>query len=145
MTAMDNASVVQEVTRVIAGVVRDHNRMWADGFISEDSALLYVEEGLTAVQYAPHFENGVWRAGSADDWLHGTTQAAEASRGQGWAWSMHDLQVLPRSDQEAVASYRIVHIWGDTDRPPAQAMFLETWRRGGDGCWRLARHTAEKL
>lgn len=142
---MESTSVVHEVTTAIEAVVRDHNRMWADGVISDDSALRHVEEGLTAVQYAPHYENGVWRASSGSEWLDGSGQAAGASRGQGWSWTLHDLSVLPRGEHEAIASYRIVHTWGETDRPPAQAIFLETWRRGSDGRWRLARHTAEKV
>jgi hypothetical protein len=145
MIAMDSESVVSALTRVIEDVVRDHNRMWSEGVISEDSRLRHVEEALSAVQYAPHYEDGVWRARSGSEWLEGTSQAAAASRGQGWAWSVHDLNVLPRSEQEAVAAYRIVHTWGQADRRPAQAFFLETWRRGADGRWRLARHTAEKI
>lgn len=142
---MDNASTVSEVTRVIGTLVEDTNRMWAEGAISPDSTVRDVEVGLTAVQYAPHYDDGVWRATSGLEWVEGTSQAAAASLGRGWAWSLHDLSVLPRGVDEAVASYRIVHHWGESDLPPAQAFFLETWRRGDDGRWRLARHTAEKV
>lgn len=145
MTAMDKASVAQELARVIEDTVRDTNRMWAEGRIAPGSSLRQVEEGLRAVQYAPHYEDGEWRASSGEEWLEGTSQAAAASRGQGWSWTVHDLHVLPRSDEEAVASYRVVHTWGQSERRPAEAFFLETWRRGADGCWRLARHTAEKV
>ena len=133
------------LVEVIGNVVRDHNRMWASGTIAEDSVLRDVEEDLVASQYAPHFEGGVWRATSGEEWLAGTAEAGAFGCGQGWSWSHQDLTVLPRSDDECVATYRIVHSWGDADRKPAQAIFLETWRRGDDGCWRLARHTAEKL
>jgi hypothetical protein len=145
MTAMDNASVARELSRVVEDLVGATNRMWHDGVISEDSTIRDVEDGFTGVQYAPHYENGEWRASSGSEWLEGNSQAAAASQGQGWSWTLHDLRVLPRSGQEAVASYRIVHSWGDDDRRPAEAFFLETWRRGSDGRWRLARHTAEKV
>jgi ketosteroid isomerase-like protein len=126
-------------------MVEDQNVAWRDGAIAEDSALRLVEDDLTAVQYAPHYDGGVWRCDSGSSWVEGTAQAAAALKGQGCTWSLHDVHVLPRGEHEAVATYRIVHTWGDAERRPAQAFFLETWRRGEDGRWRLARHTAEKV
>jgi hypothetical protein len=102
-----------------------------------------VAADVTAVQYAPHYPDGVWRADSGAELLAATAQAAAAVAGQGCHWILEDLQVLARSADEAMAMYRIVHRWGD-GRPPAQAFFLETWRREG-GRWVLARHTAEKV
>lgn len=145
LTTVSNVTTVSEVTRVIETLFDDTNRMWADGAIAEDSAVRHVEDGLTAVQYAPHYDGGKWGCTSGHDWVEGTAAAAASGRGQGWAWTLHDLNVLPRSEDEAIASYRVVHTWGASERPPAQAFFLETWRRGSDGRWRLARHTAEKL
>jgi hypothetical protein len=129
---------------VIERLLQDTNRMWATGTIAEDSSVRLVADDLAAVQYAPHYENGVWSAGSGSEWVDSTAEAAAALRGQGCTWSVEDLHVLARTDDEAVACYRVVHEWGDADRAPAQAFFLETWRRGDDGRWQLARHTAEK-
>lgn len=126
---MDQRRTVEELTTALHRLVEDTNIMWRDGVIAEASA---VRDGE------------VWRAGSGDEWLDGTADAAEALQGQGCRWSLHDLVVLARSDSEATASYRIVHEWGD-GRPAAQALFLETWRRGADARWRLARHAAEKV
>lgn len=119
--------------------------MWAEGSIPQDSSVRLVADDLNAVQYAPHYENGVWTACSGAEWVQSSAEAATALRGKGCTWSVHDLNVLTRKDDEAIASYRIVHSWGVADRAPAQAFFLETWRRGDDGAWRLARHTAEKV
>lgn len=142
---MDDTATRHPLVEVIERLVRDTNRAWAEGSIAQDSSVRLVADDLTAVQYAPHYGDGVWTAGSGREWVESTGEAAAALRGQGCTWSMHDLHVLVRSDEEAIASYRIVHHWGDGERPPAQAFFLETWRRGGDGGWRLARHTAEKV
>lgn len=136
---------VTELTRAIEAMVEDHNAAWRDGTIAEGSALRLVEGDLTAVQYAPHYEGGEWRCDSGTAWVESTAQAVAAVAGQGCTWSLHDVHVLPRGDREAIASYRIVHTWGASSRRPAQAFFLETWRRGEDGRWRLARHTAEKV
>lgn len=119
--------------------------MWAEGDIAEDSAVRLVTPDLVATQYAPHYDDGIWTARSGAEWIEGTAEAARALKGQGCTWSAHDLQVLARGGDEAVATYRIVHRWGAAERQPAQAFFLETWKRGGDGQWRLARHTAEKV
>jgi hypothetical protein len=142
---MDSALIVKEVTRAVESAVEGHNRAWAEGVIAENSALHLVEEALFAVQYAPHYENGVWQVTSGAAWVEGTAEAAAALRGQGCTWTLHDLHLLPRGEDECIASYRIVHTWGDPGRRPAQAFFLETWHRDGEGRWRLARHTAEKV
>lgn len=142
---MDDSTVTTHpLVDVIKGVVRDHNRMWSEGALAPDSSIRHVTDDLTAVQYAPHYDDGVWTARSGAEWVDGSAQAAAAMRGQGCTWSLHDLGVLARGEDEAIASYRVVHHWGAPDRPPAQAFFLETWRRDAAGCWRLARHTAEK-
>jgi hypothetical protein len=141
---MDSGTVVAEMTATIHSLVEATNTMWREGLIDHRSAVRDVEPDLQAVQFSPRFDGQVWRATSGDEWLAGTAQAAEALRGQGCRWSLHDLRVLARDDDECVAAYRIVHTWAD-GRTPAQALFLETWRRGRDGRWRLVRHTAEKV
>jgi ketosteroid isomerase-like protein len=141
---MGHEAAVAEVTATIHGLVEATNTMWSEGVIDGVSRVLDVEPELKAVQFSPRFESQVWRANSGKEWIQGTAQAADALRGQGCRWSLHDLQVRARSDIECVAAYRIVHTWAD-GRRPAQAIFLETWRRGDDGRWRLARHTAEKI
>jgi hypothetical protein len=141
---MKHITVSHPLVDVIERLVRDTNRMWSEGLIAQDSSVRLVEDELTAVQYAPHYDDGVWTAGSGEEWIESTAEAADALRGQGCTWSVHDLTVLSRSSDEAIASYRVVHHWGESDRTPAQALFLETWKRGDDGTWRLARHTAEK-
>jgi ketosteroid isomerase-like protein len=142
---MDSAATPHPVVDVISRLVRDTNQMWAEGVVDQRSAVRLVEPDLVATQYATHFTDGVWTAGSGAEWLDGTEEAARALKGRGCVWSAQDLHVLPRGDDEAIASYRIVHHWGDGDREPSQAFFLETWRRGDDGQWRLSRHTAEKV
>ena len=141
---MDHDAAVRELTDAIHRLVEATNDMWRTGRIDERSPVRDVEPDLRAVQFSPRFEGGDWHAESGQDWLDGTAQAAAALAGQGCHWSVHDLVVLPRSETESVAGYRIVHTWAD-GRAPAQALFLETWRRGDDGTWRLARHTAEKV
>lgn len=141
----DTTASTHPLVDVIERLVRDTNRMWDEGALAPDSSVRDVTDDLTAVQYAPHYDDGVWTAGSGAEWVEGTAQAAAAVQGQGCTWSLHDLRVLARAEDEAIASYRVVHRWGDAARPPAQAFFLETWRRGDDGRWRLARHTAEKV
>lgn len=130
---------------VIEQLVADTNVMWSTGTVAADSTIADVEPDLVAVQYAPHYDGGVWRASSAADWVDGTAAAGAALAGEGCRWEMTGLQVLERTGDEALASYRITHHWGSPDRRPAEAFFLETWRRGEDGRWRLARHTAEKV
>lgn len=138
---------VQE-THALASTIRrlvdDTNLMWQQGRLPRSSVIHQVHPELTAVQYSPRFEDGPWRAESALEWLDGTAQAAEALADKGCRWSLHDLVVLPRDTNEAVASYRIVHERSD-EREPAQALFLETWRRSERGDWELLRHTAEKV
>lgn len=136
---------VAELTTVLRRLIVDTNVMWRDGEIAEDSTVRDVCEDLQAIQHAPHRDPEPWRASSGTEWLEGTAEAARAMHGRGCRWSLHDLVVLPREDGECVTSYRIMHEWGDEERPPAQALFLETWRRGEDGRWRLARHAAEKV
>ena len=136
--------VIAEVSAVLRRHVEDTNRMWATGEIASDSAIRDVEPGLSAVQWSPKYETGVWRVESGSEWIDDTADAGRQLAGQGCRWELTDLVVLPRGDHEAAASYRVVHHWGDPARPPAQALFLETWRRGEDGRWRLARHAAEK-
>jgi hypothetical protein len=142
---MDTTATAREVRAAIEGLVEDTNAMWASGEVAERSSVRHVVDDLVAVQYAPHYEGGVWQAGSGREWVAGTAEAAASLRGQGCTWTVHDVNVLPRSEDECIASYRVVHAWGDAERRPAQAFFLETWRRGVDGTWRLARHTAEKV
>jgi hypothetical protein len=137
------AGVVAEVSAAVHEQVAATNRMWESGVIEPGSALRDVAADLTAVQHSPRFADGVWRAGSGAEWLDGTAEAAAFLAGQGCRWTLHDLRVLARSADEAVAGYRIVHEWADA-RPAAQALFLETWRRDG-ARWVLARHTAEKV
>lgn len=144
LSRMDNTATVRAVRAAIHNLVEDTNTMWATGEIAEDSSVRHVVEDLVAVQYAPHYEGGAWRAGSGRAWVEGTAEAAAALRGQGCTWTVHDLQVLARNAHEAIASYRVVHHWGEADRRPAEAFFLETWRRDDGGTWRLARHTVEK-
>lgn len=136
---------VEALTAVLFRLVEDTNEMWRDGEIAEDSTVRAVCEDLQAVQHAPHRDPEPWQARSRTEWLEDTEQAARALHGRGCTWSLHDLVVLPRHGSECVASYRIVHEWGDSATPAAQALFLETWRQGEDGQWRLARHTAEKV
>lgn len=145
MTAMPRSPESHPLRGVLEKLLSDTNTMWRTGVIAEDSVVRDVEKDLVARQYSPRFNDGVWQAGSGEAWLAGTAEAAAALVGRGCAWSMHDLRLLPRGEDECVASYRIVHAWGDYSAPPAQAVFLETWRLGGDGRWRLARHTAEKV
>jgi hypothetical protein len=137
-------TAVQDLAATIKALVRDTNRMWAEGDIAADSTIRQVDPGLEAVQYSPRFADGPWRARSAQEWLDGTLEAARALAGQSCSWSLHDLVILPRSEREAVASYRIVHEWSD-GRKPASALFLETWSRSAQGRWNLLRHTAEKV
>jgi hypothetical protein len=139
------ARVGDELTAALHRLVEDTNAMWRDGTIAADSSVRDVCDDLDAVQHAPHRDPAPWRATSGAAWVEGTEQAAKALHGQGCRWSLRDLVVLPRHEAECVASYRVVHEWGDERRPPAQALFLETWRRSPDGRWRLARHTAEKV
>jgi len=141
---MEHEAAVEEMTATIHRLVESTNTMWRDGVIDDASAVRDVEPDLRAVQFSPRFEGEVWRASSGKEWIEGTAQAAEALRGQGCRWSLHDLRVVARSELECVAWYRIVHTWAD-GRRPAQALFLETWRRGDDHRWRLARHSAEKF
>lgn len=108
---------------VLARFVADTNRRWDAGLIAEGSAVQDVEPDLEAMQHAPYHGDGEWRADPGAAWLEGTAQATAALHGQGCSWSRH-LFVLPRGEDEA--------------------RFLETRRRGADGTWRLARHTAEK-
>ena len=110
-------TAVHDLAATIKALVRDTNRMWTEGDISADSTIRQVDLRL---------------------------EAARALAGQGCSWSLHDLVVLPRSEREAVASYRIVHDWSD-GRKPASALLLETWRRSTQGRWNLVRHTAEKI
>ena len=146
MTRLDaGMDVIDELTAVLRRHVQDTNQMWATGEIAPDSAIRDVEPALAAVQWSPKFDAGVWRAESGAEWVEGTAEAGRQLAGQGCRWEMADLVVLPRGEGEAAASYRIVHHWGDPTRPPAQALFLETWRRGDDSRWRLARHAAEKV
>jgi hypothetical protein len=137
--------VTTELTAVLTTLVDEHNTMWDLGEIPVDSRIRDVDPGLVAAQYSPKFDGGVWRAGSGEEWLDGTGEAAAFLGGQGVRWELADLTILERSADEAVASYRVVHHWGDPGRPPAQAMFLETWRRSEDGRWLLVRHHAEKV
>jgi hypothetical protein len=141
---VDHEAAARELTDVIHRLVEATNEMWRDGRIDDLSPVRDVEPDLRAVQFSPRFEGQVWRADSGQDWLEGTAEAAAALEGLGCQWALHDLVVLARSEAECVAGYRIVHTWAD-GRSPAQALFLETWRRGDDGTWRLARHTAEKV
>ena len=136
---------VERLTTVLLRLIEDTNKMWRDGELAEDSMVRAVCQDLQAVQYAPHRDPEPWQAKSGMEWLAGTEQAARALRGRGCRWSLHDLVVLPRNGSECVASYRIVHEWGDNETPSAQALFLETWHEDQDGQWRLARHTAEKV
>jgi hypothetical protein len=136
-------SVTEEIAELLARLLHEHNVMWALGEIPAESRLRDVDPSLVAAQYSPRFEGGVWRAASGEEWMAGTAEAARLLGGQGCHWELTDLTVLERDPDEAVASYRIVHHWGD-DRPPALALFLETWRRT-DGRWLLLRHHAEKV
>lgn len=141
---MEQEATVADCSAAIRQLIEATNQMWREGRIGEQSAVRDVEEDLEAVQYSPRFEDGVWRASSGAQWLEGTAQAAEVLQGQGCCWSLHDLRVLARSEDECIAAYRIVHTWA-AERPATQALFLETWRRDRDGRWRLARHAAEKV
>lgn len=141
---VDHDAAVAEVTATLDRLVEATNAMWRDGVLDDASIVHDVEPDLQAVQFSPRFEDQVWRATSGQEWVEGTKQAAEALHGQGCRWSLHDVRVLARGEDECAATYRIVHTWAD-GRTPAQALFLETWRRGPDGRWRLARHTAEKV
>lgn len=89
---MEPSAPPHPLVDVIARLVSDTNRMWAEGDIPDCSAVRLVVPDLVAAQYAPHYPDGVWTAESGTEWIE----------------------------------------------------FLETWRRDGDGQWRLARHTAEK-
>jgi hypothetical protein len=140
-----NTAVRHPLAAVIERMVADHNRGWASGVLAEDSVVRDVAEGLEAVQFAPHYDDGRWTASSGREWVEGTAEAFAALAGQGVTWELHGLEVLPRGGDEAIAAYRIVHRWGTAERAPAQAFFLETWRRGADDRWRLVRHTAEKV
>ena len=133
--------IVAEVTAAIERLVEATNVAWQTGSIDATSAIRDVANDLLAVQHSPRF--GTWRAGSGAEWVESTAEAAVALRGQNCCWTLHDAVVLARTADEAIASYRIVHHWADA-RQPAQALFLETWRRVG-GRWLLVRHAAEKV
>ena len=137
--------VTTELTAVLTTLMDEHNVMWDLGDIPADSRIRDIHPDLRAAQYSPKFDGGVWRADSAVEWLEGTCEAAGFLGKLGCRWEMADLTILVRSADEAVASYRIIHYWGEADRPPARAMFLETWRRSEDGRWLLVRHTAEMV
>jgi hypothetical protein len=117
------------------------NDAWASGSVAADSPLRDVTEDFQGVQHAPWYENGRW-SGDRAAWLAGT-EAAAAAAGPGHRWDALAPRVIPRSDDEAIASYVVRLSWPDPARPPAVACFLETWRRDGSR-WLLARHTAEK-
>ena len=134
-----------ELTTVLMGLMDEHNVMWDLRDIPTDSRIRDIHPDLKAAQYSPKFDGGVWRADSAKDWLEGTREAAGFLAKQGCRWELADLTILVRTADEAVASYRIIRHWGEADRPPAQAMFLDTWRRSEDGRWLLVRHTAEMV
>ncbi len=137
--------VTAEISDLLDRLVEDTNTMWATGEIGTGSTIRDVDPALQATQWSPRFEGGVWRARSGAEWVEGTAEAGRQLAGQGCRWEIADLVVLPREAREAVASFRVVHHWGESGRPPAQALFLETWRRDEDGRWLLLRHTAEKV
>ena len=137
--------VTIELTAVLTALMDSHNVMWDLGEIPANSRIRDIHPDLAAAQYSPKFDGGVWRADSGNEWLESTQEAATLLGKQGCRWELADLTIIERSTDEAVASYRIIHHWGDADSPPAQAMFLETWRRSEDGRWLLVRHHAEKV
>lgn len=137
--------VTTELTTVLETLIDEHNVMWGLGEIPPDSRIRDVHPELVAAQYSPKFDGGVWRADSGAEWLAGTQEAAALLGKQGCRWELADLTIIQRTPDEAVASYRVLHHWGDSNRLPAQAMFLETWGRAEDGRWLLVRHYAEKV
>ena len=132
-----------ELTAVLSRLMDEHNVMWDLGDIPAGSRIRDIHPDLVAVQYSPKFDGGVSRADSGEESLTGIHEAAGILGKQGCRWELADPTIIERSADEAVASYRIIHHWGDADRPPAQAMFLETWRRSEDGRRLLVRHHEE--
>jgi hypothetical protein len=133
--------VVTEITALIERVATDTDEMWATGAIRPGTTVDAVADDLQAVQYAPYYTDGVWRA-DAETWRNGNAQAAARYKGKGIRWMIDQVTVLPRSVDEAAVMYRVSH-WEPGKEQPAQALFLETWVRQ-DSRWNLLRHTAEK-
>jgi hypothetical protein len=120
----------------------DMNASLAEGAYPAVSTHRQVAGEFLGVQYARHYEGGRWEGGR-EDWIRGTEEAAAALSEVAARWEMRNLVVLARDEMEAVAQYVLVLHWRDEGRPPAAAMFLETYARR-DGAWQLLRHTAEK-
>ena len=135
------AAVVRGVRSAIRQQIEATNAAWESGNILADSPLRDVADSFHAVQYAPWYEGGWW-SGDRAAWVAGT-EAAAAAAGPGHRWEALAVRVVPRSDDEAMASYVVRLSLPDPARPPASAFFLETWRHDGSR-WLLVRHTAEK-
>lgn len=130
------AELHRELERRIAAV----NRQWATG--EYDPQAEPVAEDFQGVQYAPWYEGETFAADRAG-WIEGSRAAAAAGKGKDWHWTVRDAAFYPRSVDETIAVYTVVHRFGREPVPPGEAVFLETWVRLG-GRWHLRRHTAEK-
>lgn len=142
MTSLDTwqTQVTEQIEAVIREQIAATTETWRTGRLSPRLDVL--TDDFQATQYAPWYEGGAW-SGDRQAWLDGTAEAAKNYAGQGIRWEVSDIVVLPRSPEEAAVMYQVWHIWPEADRPPARALFLETWVKR-DGRWLLRRHTAEK-
>lgn len=134
--------VEQEIRQLIDQVVRETNEMlWRTGQVEPDASFMRVTPSFRGAQFAPWYEDESWTA-DAQGWREGNVEAGRSASGKGFYWTVDHLLVLPRTPDEAAVSYRVNH-YAAPDRPPTQALFLETWVRI-DGDWTLHRHHAEK-
>lgn len=132
--------LIEELHQVLVERIDQVNQQWDTGKC-DDSAEVPTAD-FVGIQYAPWYPDERYTADAAG-WRAGSQQAAEAGLGQGWHWTIRDVQFLPRSTSETIAVYTVVHHWKDSSAPPGEAVFLETWVRQ-DRAWVLKRHTAEK-
>lgn len=71
----------------------------------------------------------------------GNEKAADYYKGKPVRFRLSGLQILPQGDDQAAASYEVIHQHGET---LVRALALEVWRREADGEWRLIRWFEEK-
>lgn len=134
------ARVIAELEQELAARIQSANRQWDSGTI--DPQAEPVTDDFIGIQYAPWYPEERFTV-DAEGWREGNQHAAQEGLGKGWHWTVRDAHFLPRSEDEAIVVYTVVHHWADPAEPPGEAAFLETWVRQG-GRWALKRHTAEK-
>lgn len=136
----EEARLKEELHGVLERRIASVNRQWdTSRFDPETDPITADFQGR---QFAPWYPDETYAA-AAEGWAAGNLEAAIASRGQGWRWTVRDVTFLPRSRTETIAVFTVVHHWADPAVPAAEAVFLETWILE-DRAWRIRRHTAEK-